>query len=143
MEHLILFFNQYLGKILISIAIFIYGYIPILADFNKTHATNPSWPAHARFHVVWQVFITFFIANICFYLLWQNTYSQLFTLNICFLCSLSVLGSFFLNWLLMKFYDGGLSDQNGIKPIGKFDLNLLGFAIALFCLIIGYLIELK
>ena len=32
-----------------------YGFVTILADFNKTHATNPKWTPHARFHVVWHM----------------------------------------------------------------------------------------
>ena len=45
------------GKILISLATAIYGFIPVFVDLGKTHATNPLWTSHARFHVVWQVII--------------------------------------------------------------------------------------
>lgn len=32
-----------------------YNLVPAIADFDKTHATNPSGLPHARYHVVWQV----------------------------------------------------------------------------------------
>jgi hypothetical protein len=43
------------ARILLTILTAGYGLIPALADLNKTHAKNPLWTPHARFHVVWQV----------------------------------------------------------------------------------------
>jgi hypothetical protein len=134
---------QPLGDILISISIIIYAFVPIIADFNKTHATNPLWPAHARFHVVWQVMITFLLGIVCLYLLWFMQNHRIFRYNLVFAISLSVLLPFQINALIMKTYGGKLSDENGIKSIFKFDLNLIGFLIALVLLIIGYFIALK
>ena len=47
--------SHLLAKILLTIATLGYGLVTIKADFNATHATNPLWTPHARFHVVWQV----------------------------------------------------------------------------------------
>ena len=44
-----------LARILLTLVALGYGFATILADFNKTHATNPKWTPHARFHVVWQI----------------------------------------------------------------------------------------
>ena len=30
------------------------GLATVAIDLNRTHATNPDWPGHARFHLVWQ-----------------------------------------------------------------------------------------
>jgi hypothetical protein len=40
-------------KILLTIATLGYSAIPGIFDSNNTHATNPSWTGHARYHVVW------------------------------------------------------------------------------------------
>src|SRR5436305_1374816 len=44
-----------LARVLLTLATIGYGVIIVKADFNKTHATNPVWTPHARFHVVWQI----------------------------------------------------------------------------------------
>jgi hypothetical protein len=44
-----------LVRLLMSLVTLGYGVVTVKADFNKTHATNPLWTGHARFHLVWQI----------------------------------------------------------------------------------------
>ena len=44
-----------LARILFTLTTAGYDLGTVLADFNKTYATNPKWTPHARFHVVWQI----------------------------------------------------------------------------------------
>ena len=128
-----------LGKILMSIATVMYGTIPLFADLNKTHATNPSWVSHARFHIVWQVLITFFISILSLYLIWSNSY-QTESIKISFCLGLIVLGSFFINTILMNFYKGALSEKNGVSKILNIDANVLAFTFEIILLLIGFLL---
>jgi hypothetical protein len=41
------------ARILFTLMTAGYAALTVIADFNKTHATNPEWTPHARFHVVW------------------------------------------------------------------------------------------
>ena len=129
------------GKILISLATAIYGFIPLFVDLGKTHATNPLWTSHARFHVVWQVIIMFFLAIMGLYFLWFSDATQSYSINLPFLFGLIVLGGFLLNVLVRHLYKGTLSDPNGVPPIfGKVDANLFGFTLGLVLLLLGYII---
>ncbi len=129
------------GKILLTLATAMYTFVPPIVDLNKTHATNPLWVSHARFHVVWQTMIMFGIGLLSFYLLWFSQIGTRFSINFSFILGLIVLGSFVINVAAKKLYAGTLSDPNGVPPIVKnIDANLFFFSLALSILIAGYII---
>src|SRR5271167_2935839 len=75
-------------KVLLSIATLGYSAIPGIFDSNNTHATNPSWTGHARYHVVWQVSSYVYVAALMLYLIWtagNNTW-QLWIATIAAAC---------------------------------------------------------
>ena len=41
-----------LGRTLIKFALVATMVLPILIHWNRTHVFNPTWPGHARFHVL-------------------------------------------------------------------------------------------
>ena len=129
------------GKILLTLATAMYTFVPPIVDLNKTHATNPLWVSHARFHVVWQTMIMLGIGLLSIYLLWFSQIGDHFSVELSFILGLIVLGSFVINVGAKKLYAGTLSDPNGVPPIFKnVDANLFFFSLALLILIAGYLI---
>src|SRR6185312_4623587 len=128
------------GKILLTLATAMYTFVPPIVDLNKTHATNPLWVSHARFHVVWQTMIMLGIGLLSIYLLWFSEIDGVFSVDLAFILGLIVLGSFVINVGAKKLYTGTLSDPNGVPPIFKnVDANLFFLSLALLILIAGYL----
>jgi len=93
---------------------------PMRADFNATHATNPLWTPHARFHVVWQVLSQAGVSILILYLLWGANFpghawiAAIMNFNWGF--------TFYLTLFNMKRFAGALSDVNGIPPF-KFNIG--------------------
>ena len=96
---------------------------PIFADFNKTHATNPLWTPHARFHVVWQVLSQTGVSLVILYLLWNDAADYMVHIWIAAVLNYIWIASFFATLATMPLYGGALKDVNGIKP---FRFNILG-----------------
>ena len=66
-----------LVRILLTLVTIGYSALTVKADFNKTHATNPLWTGHARFHVVWQITSYVDFALIALVLVWSpGVYAQ-------------------------------------------------------------------
>ena len=64
--------DNLIARMLLTLVTLGYSLVPVLADFNKTHATNPLWTPHARFHVVWQVSSYCGIGLIALVLIWTS-----------------------------------------------------------------------
>lgn len=118
------------AEILITVVAVMTGIGPMRADFNRTHATNPLWPPHARFHVVWQVLAQTGVSLFILYFLWGATFEG--HVLIAALMNFNWGLTFYLTLFNMKRFEGSLSDVNGIKPfafkiggqIRKVDTNL-------------------
>ena len=122
-------------NILITLVALATGLAPMRADFNATHATNPLWTPHARFHVVWQVLCQFGVSLFILYLVWIADFAG-------HVLTAAVLNfnwaiTFFVTLFNMKRFEGSLKDVNGIAPFrfnigGKaylVDTNLFGATV--------------
>jgi hypothetical protein len=103
-----------LARVLLTITVLGYGFATIKVDLNKTHAANPKWTPHARFHVVWQILSYTGIALIALYLIWIDE-SRTALLAAAAL-SVAVYAAFFIAVLTRPLYGGGLFDDNGYPP---------------------------
>lgn len=86
-------------------------------DFNRTHATNPLWTGHARFHVVWQIFSQCFLAAFAGWLAWHQGPGM----NERFYEATAILAiplfGFLAATMTRSRYGGALYDANGILPV--------------------------
>ncbi len=124
------------------------GGATLALDLNPTHAANPMWLHHARFHVVWQASSTAALAVLELILLFAlgPVTSARFYLVLA-LAALPVFG-FFAALISRRIYGGTLSDPNGIKPLiidrgardYRIDLNLVAEIGAIFTLLIVVLL---
>jgi len=118
-----LFDQTLVPRILFTIVAVMIGVGPIFADFNKTHATNPLWPPHARFHVVWQVLSQNGVSLVILYLLWSHSPDYGTHIVVAGILNYVWGASFYSTLATMKIYGGALKDVNGIKP---FRFNIFG-----------------
>lgn len=132
------------AQTLLSLVTLGYSAIPTLADFNRTHATNPLWTPHARFHVVWQVSSYIGLAAVALALIWWPGPLAVERLWLALGMAVAVYGGFYAALFSMKLYGGTNYDENGYVPVYKtilgkrvgFDANITAFTI-MALLVIG------
>ena len=111
------------AQLLLTIATLGYSAIPTLVDLGATHATNPSWTGHARYHVVWQVVSLVIMAGLGLFLTWTATGPGLRLWIPAALC-IAAYGGFWTALLTRSKYQGVLQDEvNGVPEVG---INFFG-----------------
>jgi len=126
-----------IARILLTLTTLGYGLATIKADFNKTHATNPAWTPHARFHVVWQILSYSGVGLIALYLIWADGPMAMQRLYLATAFGIAIYGAFFAAVFTRPLYEGALYDRNGYlpfqPPIGpkhwRWDVNVTVFTV--------------
>ena len=105
-----------LAQLILTLVTLGFSAIPMRADFNRTHATNPLWTPHARFHVVWQVSSFVGIAGVALALVWWPGVHAIERLWLATSLAAAIYCGFFVALFCMKFYGGSEYDANGYPP---------------------------
>ena len=133
-----------LARLLLTLATIGYGVITVKADFNRTHATNPLWTPHARFHVVWQITSYVGFGLLAFALIWTPGAYKVERLYLAAGFGGVVYGAFFIALATMSIYGGRTFDENGYQPftlrVGRprlMDLNVSVFLVQAVLLLAG------
>jgi hypothetical protein len=93
------------------------GILPVFIDLNRTHATNPLWLGHARFHLVQQVGTLALAAAVEVGLLWWPGPGMALRFYLAAGLVATSLAGFLLAVVTRRFYGGTLHDPNGMKPV--------------------------
>ena len=129
------------ARALITIAILQFTIIPMIADFGRSHATNSTWPGHARFHVVTQVLTTSGVGILALIALWSSWLDP--SLGVCLATVLGAiaLAGFFLSVAGARFYGGAVTNRAAdTEALHVGDLNIANFGLSALLLITGRLL---
>ena len=135
------------AKLLLTFVTLGYSLIPAIFDLNASHAANPIWSPHARFHVVWQVVSYVCLAIIALSLIWMPAPGETGRLWLAAALATAAYGGFFIAVFTVALYGGANYDVNGVLPyrpplIGSrvaFEVNITIFTTMAAALTAGVL----
>jgi hypothetical protein len=135
------------ARVLFTVMTLGYAAATVIADFNATHATNPKWTPHARFHVVWQICSYVGFGVLALALIWWPGPLARERLYLVAVMGAIVYGAFFTALIAMPRYGGAAYDDNGYTPFDapvplfakKWDVNVTIFCIQVTILAAGTL----
>ena len=109
--------HRLVARVLLSLLCGIQGIATMLIDLNRTHATNPLWVRHARFHVVWQTLTMVLLAMIEVALIWGGWVDAERGFYLAAMLAAVSPAAFLLSFAGRAWFGGALSDANGIRPL--------------------------
>jgi len=102
---------------------------PILRDFNASHAWNPDWDGHARFHLVWQLATMGLSGLANLYLIWFRRPFEIRNLWLSAGWQATILTGFWTACVLTPVYEGRITMPNIHMYIFGIDENVVVFTV--------------
>jgi len=117
-----------ISRIFITLCVLIFAVVIPVLEINASHVFNPSWPAHARFHEVWQLTTNFGIGVLCLWLVWLKNQVQLASVLV-----ILVMGGILFAHAIQGFYSGSVLSGNMSKTILGMELSafIAGVAVVM------------
>jgi hypothetical protein len=109
--------HRWVARVLLSLLCGIQGIATVAIDLNRTHATNPRWVGHARFHVVWQTLTMALLAVVELALLWGGYVGEERGFNLALVLTGLSPVAFLVSCATRRAFGGTLFDPNGIPPL--------------------------
>lgn len=113
-----------ISRILITFCVVIFAVVIPVLEVNDSHVFNATWPAHARFHEVWQLITNCGIGLLCLWLVWLKNRIQLASVLV-----VLVMGGVLVAHGIQGFYGGSILSGNTSKTI--LGMELAAFAASL------------
>jgi hypothetical protein len=114
-----------ISKILISICVTIFAVVVPILEVNASHVFNASWPAHARFHEVWQLITNCGIGILCLWLAWLKNKVRLASVLV-----VLVMGGVLVAHAAQDLYGGSVLSGNLSKTILGLELPAFAALVA-------------
>ncbi len=131
--------HRWVARVGLSTLCGIQGIATIVLDLDRTHASNPEWARHARFHIVWQTLTITLLSMVELGLIWSGFVGQTSGFYLALLLAALSPIAFLVSLATRKLFGAALSDPNGIPPVrisfGKgeilVDMNIIAVAAVL------------
>lgn len=125
--------SPFLARLMVTAVAAGQGIVPLFIDLGRTHATNPLWLGHARFHVVWQTFALTLASVVEVAMIWWIAPDSRVLFYLATLLTGLPITGFLIATFTRALYGGTLHDPNGIHParirwcgrIHEVDINLV------------------
>ena len=117
-------------KLLISFCVALFLIVIPYLEINASHVFNPEWPAHARFHEVWQLTTNGLLGVFCLWLTWVKNEISIASV----LCS-CVMGGVAVAHFIGDYYGGSVLT-------GNLNTAILGLELAVFASLLVVILSL-
>lgn len=112
------------AKILISLGVLVYLVLIPFLEINESHVFNAQWPAHARFHEVWQLTTHMMLGVMALWLTW---FKQQIIISAGI--SIAIMGGVLFAHIIEASYGGSVLSGNTSQTV--MGLELAAFAAVL------------